>query len=281
MPSSSPAASRSRRRREARDHVVDRRHQRVGVGAVDPAPDGGVRARHAGDVAERRAGRGQPLALRATAPARPAPPARWRARAAGGRRTPSRRRACRARSPTATRPIRVISRCSRSYAVPRVSGVGVRYQVASANRSARACSTPAVSAPASGWPPMKRGSSTAPTHGALDRADVGHDAVRPGGRQHLADRRRQHLDRRGHEREVGVRDRRLDGVERLEHRAAGDRRLARSRRRVVAAHVRAEALASGQADRAADQPDTDDGDLHAAALRTLPATAAARSTCSR
>ena len=60
-------------------------------------------------------------------------------------------------------PIRVISRCSRSYAVPRVAGVGVRYQVASANRSARACSTPAVSAPASGWPPMNRGSSTAPT----------------------------------------------------------------------------------------------------------------------
>ena len=118
-------------------------------------------------------------------------------------------------------------------------------------------------------------------HRALDRADVGHHAVRPGGGERLADRRRQHLDRSGHEREVRVRDRRLHGVAGLEHRAAGDRRLARSRRRVVAAHVRPEALAGGQADRAADQPDTDDGDLHAAALRTLPATAAARSTCSR
>ena len=46
-------------------------------------------------------------------------------------------------------PMRVMKRCSRSNAVPSVSGVGVRYQVASANRSARACSTPAVSAPAS------------------------------------------------------------------------------------------------------------------------------------
>ncbi len=54
------------------------------------------------------------------------------------------------------------------------------------------------------------------------------------------------------------------------------------RRRVIAADtVRAEALACGQTERAPDQPDTDDGDLHAAALSTLPATAAARSTCSR
>ncbi len=64
-------------------------------------------------------------------------------------------------------------------------------------------------------------------------------------------------------------------------RSARERGLARRRRRVVAAHVRAEALAGGQADRTADQPDADDGNLHAAALRTLPATAAARSTCSR
>src|SRR6185312_8926350 len=39
----------------------------------------------------------------------------------------------------------------------------VRYQVASWKRSARACSTPAVSAPASGCPPTKRGSSIAST----------------------------------------------------------------------------------------------------------------------
>ena len=33
------AASWSRTRRQPRDHVVDRGHQRVGVGAVDAAPD--------------------------------------------------------------------------------------------------------------------------------------------------------------------------------------------------------------------------------------------------
>ena len=46
------------------------------------------------------------------------------------------------------------------------------------------------------------------------------------------------------------------------------------------AGVRAEALARGQPDGPADQPDADERDLHAAALITLPATAAARSTCS-
>ena len=46
-------------------------------------------------------------------------------------------------------------------------GPGVRYHVAPSKRSARACSTPEVSAPASGWPPMKRGSSRAPTTARL------------------------------------------------------------------------------------------------------------------
>ena len=44
-----------------------------------------------------------------------------------------------------------------------VVGVGVRYQVAPSNSSARAWRTPAFSAPASGCPPMKRSSSTAST----------------------------------------------------------------------------------------------------------------------
>ncbi len=60
-----------------------------------------------------------------------------------------------------------------------------------------------------------------------------------------------------------------------------ERGLERTRGRVPPAHVRAEALTSREADRTTDQPDTDDGNLHAAALNTLPATAAARSTCSR
>ena len=56
-------------------------------------------------------------------------------------------------------PSPATKRWSRSYRIPDVRSVGVRYQVAPAKRSARAWSTPDVSAPASGWPPTKRGSS--------------------------------------------------------------------------------------------------------------------------
>src|ERR687892_280595 len=59
------------------------------------------------------------------------------------------------RAPTST-----TKRCSRSYRRPSEFGSGHRYHAAPWNRSARACSTPAVSAPAIGWPPTKRGSST-------------------------------------------------------------------------------------------------------------------------
>ena len=55
---------------------------------------------------------------------------------------------------------------------------GVRYQVAPSKRSSRACSTPAVSAPASGCPPMKRSSAPRLRDGALGRADVADHAVR-------------------------------------------------------------------------------------------------------
>ena len=58
-------------------------------------------------------------------------------------------------------PRPVISRCRRSSSVPWVVALGVRYQVAPSKRSSRACSTPAASEPASGWPPTKRGSRAA------------------------------------------------------------------------------------------------------------------------
>ena len=65
--------------------------------------------------------------------------------------------------------------------------VGVRYQRAPSKRSARAFSTPAVSAPASGWPPMKRSSLAERGDDlALGRADVGDDGVLAAGRQRLA-----------------------------------------------------------------------------------------------
>ena len=64
-------------------------------------------------------------------------------------------------------------------------------------------------------------------------------------------------------------------------RTAGLRLLQHPRPGVEPAHPGTGPLARRLPDRAADQPDADDGDLHAAALSTLPATAAARSTCSR
>src|SRR4051794_5343019 len=48
----------------------------------------------------------------------------------------------------------------RSYRTPLERALGVRYQAAPWNRSARACSTPEDSEPAIGWPPTKRSSST-------------------------------------------------------------------------------------------------------------------------
>src|SRR3954447_7680914 len=66
------------------------------------------------------------------------------------------------RAPKAT-----TSRCSRSYNSPDERSCGVRYQTAPWKRSARACSTPLVSAPATGWPPTKRSSSIASTRARL------------------------------------------------------------------------------------------------------------------
>src|SRR5215216_2647835 len=66
------------------------------------------------------------------------------------------------RAPTST-----TNRCSRSYRSPPDCSCGVRYQTASWKRSARACSTPAVSAPAIGWPPTKRGSGVRLTRSCL------------------------------------------------------------------------------------------------------------------
>ena len=72
-------------------------------------------------------------------------------------------------------------RCSRSYWRPPERSVGVRYQRAPSKRSARALSTPDVSAPASGWPPMNRSraapSGSAAISAALGRAHVGDHGV--------------------------------------------------------------------------------------------------------
>src|SRR5215207_679517 len=66
------------------------------------------------------------------------------------------------RAPTST-----TKRCRRSYSSPPDCSCGVRYQTAPWKRSARACSTPAVSAPAIGCPPTKRGSGVRSTRSCL------------------------------------------------------------------------------------------------------------------
>src|SRR5919201_2034638 len=72
--------------------------------------------------------------------------------------------------------------------MPEVVGVGVRYQVAPSNRSARAWCTPAVSAPASGCPPTKRGSAWAATTARfVDPTSPGAQALAGGQRDRAAD----------------------------------------------------------------------------------------------
>src|SRR4051795_10726573 len=105
--------------------------------------------------------------------------------------------------------------------MPPVLSVGVRYQRAPSNRSLRALATPAVSAPASGWPPTKRSAPSRPAMGgarpafgraadealgaleagdggdqlALGRADVGDRGVGTGGADHRCEEGGQGPDR--------------------------------------------------------------------------------------
>src|SRR5918994_822669 len=68
---------------------------------------------------------------------------------------------------TGRAPTSSTKRWSRSYSSPPDCSCGVRYQTAPWKRSARACSTPALSAPAIGWPPTKRGSAVRLTRSCL------------------------------------------------------------------------------------------------------------------
>ena len=162
---------------------------------------------------------------------------------------------------------------------PEVVGAGVRYQVAPSNRSARACSTPAVSAPASGWPPTNRGSSCAATTARLvEPTSVTTQSPGAAG-ERLADARGERADRHRDEHRLGVRDRLGTVSRRPVERAALAARCRAPRGQVEAGDGGAEALAGGERDRAADQPDADDGDPQTVAPESaLPATAAAACT---
>ena len=142
---------------------------------------------------------------------------------------------------------------------PGCRGRGVRYQVASANRSARACSTPAISAPASGWPPMKRVGRRGLHERALGRADVGDDARRGhGGAARAATASGQRVRRARRRAPTSAPPSR---ARRRRPRASSAPRSQRPRAHlgvgVPAGDVRAEPLAGGEADRPADQPDAE------------------------
>ena len=154
----------------------------------------------------------------------------------------------------------------------------MRYQVAPSKRSARACSTPEVSAPASGWPPMKRGSSRAATTARL---------VEPTSRDGAVGRARRPAPRPPRPRAppTGAATNTSSAPSTASassdaERSIAPRASAASPTRAIgveADDLRVQARARRQPDRAADQPDADDGDPHAC-VNTLPAIAAARST---
>ena len=134
--------------------------------------------------------------------------------------------------------------------------------MAPSNRPPRACSTPAVSAPASGWPPMKRSSPTAETTARLaeptsvttqsgpasaSAARTAPGSAPTGAATNAASAPASASAGVAHETVTAPR---------------AERGLAGARRGVEAPHLGAEALARGQPDRAADQPDAEDGDDH-------------------
>ncbi len=161
------AAHRRRRRRAARvpppagarGRRSARRARRGSSGRSAPTATGSR---------PRRGSRRETTAPWPAAPRRPAPrpPARRagsRRRAAGARRRPSGGRESAGAIAVGTAPSPATNRARRSYSTPGVRSPGVRYHVAPSKRSSRAWATPVVSAPASGWPPMKCSRSTAST----------------------------------------------------------------------------------------------------------------------
>ncbi len=166
------------------------------------------------------------------------------------------------------------SRCRRSSSRPDERSDGVRYQAAPSNRSARAFSTPLVSAPATGWPPTKRSSATASTTWALveptsltthsgpaaSRAAWTWVASEPTGPQ---------------AKQASVLSRASSSERATTSMAPALAGGLQALRAAPVAHDLAATLTAGrQADRAADQPDTQDGDAHAQCerrARTAPA----------
>ena len=264
---------------EPRHGVVDRGDQRVGVGEVDVAPDRGRGARDARGVAEARAGRGQPLGLE-------------RARGLGHEHVGEHVRQVRDRGHQAVVGLGV----DRGRARAEVGQQPVEAVVEDALGARGRRQVPGRAVEQAGARVLDAGRLGAgqrvaadearvvdlPHQLALGRADVGHHARRGGGGERLAHGARQRAHRRGDEGGRRARERLGRRSARGADRAVLERLVEHPRRRVVPADLGAEALTRGEPDGPAHEPDAEDRDDQArTAESALPATAAARSTCSR
>ena len=143
-----------------------------------------------------------------------------------------------------------------------MAAAGVRNQVAPANMSARALRTPRASDPHTGCPPTKR---PLPPAAAISRAFVEPTSETAQSSLGRVERARDQLGQPGDgaadDGDLGIRDGRLEraldtgGGAPLES-GRGGVRIRVERDHLVAA------LPGGQADRAADQAEADDGDSH-------------------
>ena len=139
--------------------------------------------------------------------------------------------------------------------------VGVRYQRAPSKRSARALATPAVSAPASGWPPTKRPS--APSAATMSRLVEPTSVTAASG-----PRRSSAAAASSGSRPTGAAQKTISApstAAATESVAVSAAPVASAASRVAGSgskpdHLGAEPLPRRQPDRAADQPDAEDGD---------------------
>ena len=238
----------------------------LGVGAVDVGPDRRVGARRRGS---RRESSGRPRGARCAADARERPRETSTLASTCGRWLIAAISAVVLGRVDGLRPgadARRSARAGGRRATPCERGLGVRYQRAPSKRSSREPSTPAVSAPASGWPPMKRSApgalSTASSRARFVEPTSVTTVPGPEAASAVADELRQDADGSGAEDGLGPGDGLLGargGASRAPSSIARSRVAASGSKPTTSAPRR---RLRGEADRAADQPDAEDGDLH-------------------
>ena len=241
------------------------------------APATRVASRKLGPVAGSRSPPG------GRAPPRPGRRARWRARAGGARRSRGSRRGVSASIAAGRAPSPRSSRCRRSYRIPPVArGRGqVPGRAVEQVRRARARCPRSRRPPAGGrrrtadrrWRRRRRAWSSRRRSRRSPRRRAPSASATIAGERLDRDRDEHHLGARRPPR------RRWRAARSTAPRSSAARSAALAR--VVAGHRRPEALARGERDRAADQPDADDSDLHLRPLaraRTVAARPSSTST---